>query len=67
MTEQQIVNGFRYLIYNNQQARFVDGMNNKKEAIKQAKRLEQCTNNTYAITTWYGEIIYETKHKTKAE
>lgn len=66
MTEQQIVNGFRYLIYDDQQGRFVDGMNNKREAIKQAKQLEQRTNDTYTITTWYGEIIYET-HKAKAE
>lgn len=67
MTEQQVVSGFKYLIYNDQQGRFVDGMNNKREAIKRAKQLEQSTNSTITIATGYGDICYETKHKAKAE
>lgn len=57
---------YKYLIYNDQHARFVDGLNNKREAIKRAKQLEQRTNDTYTITTYYGGIIYETR-KAKAE
>lgn len=57
--------GYKYLIYNDHQARFVDGLNNKREAIKRAKQLEQSL-GTITITTYYGGIIYET-HKAKAE
>lgn len=57
--------GYKYLIYNDHQARFVDGLNNKREAIKRAKQLEQSL-GTITITTYYGGIIYETR-KANAE